>query len=707
MTVIACLLWIHANPAWADEPAPAPSSDDTNDTDDDSEYLADDLVVVSGVRADTTTPATRAELGRDDLDAIAHGQEIPYILSSTPSIQAWGDTGAGVGYSYFSLRGLNQSRLDLTLNGVPLADMEDMGVYFSNFVDFSSDVESVQIQRGVGTSAGGTPSYGGAIHFESLALKAAPSADLSAGIGSFGTGKFSGGVQTGDLGGGWRAVARASAYDTQGWRDNAGVSQQSTFVSVGRFTGQDSLRIVSLIGREKQQMAYYAITPADLETSPTTNYMLPDEHDDFGQEVTQIQYSRHVGDDDEVALSAYSNTSRGWYDVHSIFGDAASPLDRYRLVSGMIGLFGHYEAHEGDWTVTPGFHIDGFQRTHAMSEGGSQQYTNYGQKGEVTTSLKMKGDLGIFHPYADIHGRLAGFRYHGDQRIDPITWMFLDPKVGLTVAPSDGFDVYASIGSAGREPTRTDMFSGEDNPSVVYDLHAVKPEHVVDVELGTDLRSAKAELQADVYAMEFHDEQAQTGEMTDIGAYLRSNVDRSFRRGVEVETTLRPIDRLAIHASGDLSWNRIAHWTQFYDQYDADFNWVGAASQDYTNVPLLLTPWGIGQVRVEADPIDAVHVALGARGVAKQFLDNTGDDAFVCPGYAIVDGQVRLIAKRTANRPDLQLSLDVDNVLGNTKIDPSGYSYRYTVGDDPTIGGDVYYFPQAPRSAMLTATIGI
>ena len=680
--VMACLV------ARAEEPAAG--SDDR----------APELIIVTGVRADTSTPVTKTELSREDLDALYHGQEVAYVLQNTPGVMAWGDTGLGAGYSYLSLRGIQQTRLDITLNGVPLADMEDMGVYTSNLVDLSSSIESVQVQRGVGTAAGGTPSFAGAIHFESIGLDEQPGGELNVGFGSFGTARASVAAQTGAIGK-WRAAFRASGARTDGFRDRSAVSQASTFLSVARFGDRSTLRFTGLAGREHQQLSFYATEDYVLADNPAANPLGPDARDEFGQDLAQVQYSHDVGKDDEVSGSVYWNGGRGWYTVNQLAWDAASPLQKYALNGGLIGAFGSYVARTPRWTITPGFHVDAFRRVHERTTDDVRDYTNTGTKTELSAFVKAAGAYGRWHPYADVQARRAALSYVGSQPFDSRSWGFLNPKLGVRYAPSDAIGTYASVGMSGREPTRSDLFGGDDYDAALFT--DVVPERVFDAELGVDGRSEWLTWAVNAYAMELLNEIALTGELLPTGLYRRRNVARSWRRGVEADVTVRPIDQLTLQATGSLAMNGLAEWTQSYDVIDSYYAWQGSGLKSYEDVPVLLAPWGMGQVRATVEPVEQLSAGVGVRGVSRQYLDNTGDPNFVCPAYVLVDLDLAWRVDRAVARTTI--AMHVENAT-NTTAYPSGYSWRTIADGAPAepIGGTSYYYPHAPRSVLVNVT---
>ncbi len=254
--------------------------------------------------------------------------------------------------------------------------------------------------------------------------------------------------------------------------------------------------------------------------------------------------------------------------------------------------------------------------------------------------------------------------------------------------------VYASAGMSTREPTRNDMFQGEDNASFAHDLHAVRPERLYDFEAGWNYRAGNVDLAANVYAMEFRNEIASTGELSDIGLLLRRNVDRSYRRGIELDFDWRATPQLRLKTNANFSRNRINEWTQFFDLYDADFNYTGARAQLYRDVQPLLTPNVLVNQSIEYAPLPRLAIGVVGRYVGRSYLDNTNDPGFDAPSYFVLDTNVSY-----AFTPAMRISLQINNALDERRVYPNGYSYRFDFDGAPS--GTAYFYPQATRNAVL------
>jgi len=321
--------------------------------------------------------------------------------------------------------------------------------------------------------------------------------------------------------------------------------------------------------------------------------------------------------------------------------------------------------------------------------------------------VKLGYTGGRWHHYGDVQVRWARFRFDGDLDLGSVAWTFFNPKVGTRYDLGHGISAYASIGRAGREPSRSDMLQGEDNPTVQYDLSAVKPEEVVNVEAGVEWSRPGFTLHANGYSMSFRNEIAQTGELSEIGLPLRQNVDHSVRRGVEVDLTWQPVKPLRVRHSATYSYNRIRSWTQFYDVYDETGAWAGTTSRTYENVVPLLTPAFLFTLGGDYSPVDWCSVGAAGRYVSAAHLDNTNSADFEAPGFFGLDADLSVslatvlpFTRGAAPR----LRVQATNLLDNRRMFPSGYSYQYFVVDGGGVmqaAGTRYYYPLATRSVFV------
>jgi iron complex outermembrane receptor protein len=664
-----------------------------------------ETIVVSGIRAEAAVPVTKTDVGRGEIERRYHQQDIPLLLRDVPSVNSYTESGVGgAGYSYISLRGVSPSRINFTLDGVPLADSEDMGTYFADFPDLAHSLQSIQVQRGVGTSTVGTPSFGGSVNMESIDLSSTKSLDTRIATGSYGSRFATLGYQSGSLPGGLALYSRISVNQSDGYREHSGVRQHNLFLSVAR-QGEDSqLRLTGFTGHERQQMSFLATDIDTLRIDPRHNDLDPNERDSFGYDLANLQYLRTLSPTTSLTASGYYQRGYGSYQLYDD-NTTHTNLRDYGLDGQLLGALVTLGWSRGPLTASYGLHVNRFRRDHTRDlVGGPRDYANYGVKGEGNAFAKLNFDRGAWHLYGDAQLRRSTFRYHGDVAVAPIDWTFFNPQAGARYALTPSSSVYASVGMTTREPTRNDLFQGEDNATVPHDLHAVHPERLLDLEGGWSYSTSRVAVVADVYAMELRHEIAATGEQSDIGLPLRRNVDRSYRRGIELDATWQPSASLRLRGVANVSRNRIRTWTQFYDVYDDAGNYAGSKPLDFRNVNPLLTPTTLLSASVDYAPIATMTLGAIARHTGRSYLDNTNSAAFTTPSFTTIDATASLSLGRWIAAGTPRLTLQVNNLTDNHHVWPNGYSYQF-ITRQPTgsesIGGTPYYYPQAGRNAVL------
>jgi iron complex outermembrane receptor protein len=665
-------------------------------------------VVVRVIRGDEEAPVTKTDLGRPALLEKAWGQELPALLADTPSVTQYSETGSGQGYAYFTLRGLSQTRVNMTFDGVPLNEPEDSAVYTADFGNLALNVASVQVQRGVGTSTFGAAAFAGSVNLESLDAARAPGLSVSLGGGSFGTARASADWNSGTFGGGWRLSLRPSWQTTDGFREHSGVEQDSLFFTAVRDFEKSSLRISGFVGEERIQQSFDAVEPELLEKNLAFNPMSPDERDHFHEYLATAQWTLALGDEASLSLQPYAVGAGGWYRLYS--DETRSNLQEYGLSWLFGGGIATFTQKLGALRLTLGAHAYGYKSTHTQDdEDGTRNYTNHGTKSEVSGFAKLLGDLGRWHPFLDAQVRHTRFGYEGSVGDTSMGWTFFNPKAGVRVDLSPRASAYLSVGRTEREPARSDLLYGEDDASALPDFTAVKPETVWDVELGAEWRTKTLALKANLYSMEFRNEIAATGELSAIGQPLRKNVDKSFRRGIELEASWQALEALRLSATANASRNRISTWTQFYDVYDANGDYAGSTSRTFHDVAPVATPPFQATLGAETTALRGLTVGATGRYVAASWLDNTNAEGLEAPRTFQLDAVIVVDLARWIPAGKPRLKVQVNNVLDNRKLWPRGYSYLYANRDAAgaeTLAGIPYYYPLATRSAYVSLDLG-
>ncbi|AMW04038.1 hypothetical protein GEMMAAP_02665 [Gemmatimonas phototrophica] len=640
-------------------------------------------VSVQAIRAGSTAPIAQKTLERAVLTQRHYGQDVPMLLmNAAPSLIAHTETGTQWGYSYLRLRGLDQTRINITIDGVPLNDMEDQVLYFANFADLLSNVQSVQVQRGVGTSTAGTASYAGSINFETVPVaRQDAGGDVQLQMGSFGaqraTASFNSGLQNG-----FATYGRVSALRTNGYRDHSGVAGRSAFLGAGWFGTRDIVKLTALVGQLYDTLSYTGATREELATNWRFNPLAPNERDKFGQQLVSLAWSRSLNNGGSLNTTVYRNSASGNYDYFEL-------PDRYRfnLAHTWYGVTSVYNVERGALTVNTGVNANTYQRAHrGYFQPSTELYDNTGHKQDASGFVKLSYAAGRATWFADMQGRWARFRYEPSANAEiterSIDWTFFNPKAGVTYALGAGVSAFASYGITGREPARNDLFAGDDdlnagNVDAYGDFTRVKPEQLRDFELGLNLRKTAFDLSANVYSMDFRNDIARIGAPTASGSILRRNVGSSYRRGLELDWAYRGIDRVVLAGNANWSTNRIA---QFTDS-------SRGTPVVRRNVEPLLTPRFTSAHRVEVTPVSRLWLSLEGRYQSRAFLDNTSSPDRVLPDYYTLDATARVSAG------PVTFTLRGQN-LGDTRKFGSGAV---------SSSGRVRYFILPARAVFLTA----
>jgi iron complex outermembrane recepter protein len=644
-------------------------------------------VMISAVRASGAAPISEKTLTKADLAPRNFGQDIPLLLQGVaPALTSYAETGNYWGYSYIRLRGIDQSRINLTLDGIPLNDPEDQVLYFADFPDLASSLSSVQVQRGVGTSSNGTAAFAGSINMESAPLATSQrGGQVQLEGGSFGSKRVSADFTSGLLPSRFAFSARMSALRTDGYRYHSGVEGKSLFASGGYFGDRDIVKLTVTTGMMRDTMAYLAVPAADLAVDRRINPLTPRERDGFGERLAALAYTRLLGASSSISTTVYRTSASGDYDVAV---DTAGTLDDFNLKFVWYGVTSDWSYRHDAVQLDVGVNANTYARAHAAYERPNitePLYFNTGHKQDASAFAKLAYTAGAATLFGDVQARHAEFRYSPDVQAgigeQSIGWSFLNPKAGVTYALTAPLSVYASYGKNTREPARNDMFAGFDNldtsnAAFVGALNRVKPETVHDVEVGATYRGARLGAQANVYSMDFRNEIAPIGQLSYLGSPLRKNVAASYRRGVELDATYRAHPRLLLSANATASMNRIR---QYVDS-------SGDEPLTYDNVEPLLTPRVLTFERAQFAATRDVALSLESRYQSRSFLQNTSDARFVLPASLDLDGTVSWHIRR------YELVVRGNN-LTNSKKFGSGYAS----------GGVSYYFVLPPRNVFVTA----
>ena len=510
-----------------------------------------DTIVLTGIRADKKTPVSQKTLQQKEIQEEYFGQEMPVFLNTTPSITSSTDGGHPQGYAYFRLRGIDQTRINMTLNGVPLNEPEDQGVYFSNYPNFAKSITSMQIQRGVGTSTNGVSAYAGSINFTSN-FGTNKYTEFEIEGGSFDTERFSFTHSTGvSKNGKFSGFINASQFYTDGYKYSSGSKGTSIFLGGTYYGDIGTFKVTGFTGRINNEMAWFAVSEDDIKIDPRTNYNDPDDDDNFDQSLIMVEYSKRFNSNNSLSTTVFYNRLNGEWDLN--VGDKLN----FRLHSNFYGVIGNYNLKFKNTDLNFGVSGNKYDRNHSMvilPDTDFEYYNNTGFKNEMSSYVKGKFDLDKITLFGDLQVRNSTFTYNGDVPLEKQEWTFFNPKFGLTYNYTKNTSYYMSVGKSQREPTRSDMFGGEDN---LIEFVDVTPEEVIDYELGINYKTSNFVLQGNIYYMDFTNEITLLGALGEDSLPLFGNVDQSYRSGIEIDATYNPCNFVTFKYNSNFSNNKI------------------------------------------------------------------------------------------------------------------------------------------------------
>lgn len=600
-------------------------------------------IVIKSIRAGEDAPIAQATVSEKEIKRIHVGQDALFMLeSTTPSMITYSEAGTSFSnYGQFRMRGIDQSRVNITLNGAPLNDMIDQGVFFSNFTDFSNSINSVQVQRGVGTSTNGTASFAGSINFESVnLLDDKPSGEIELVGGSFNTYRGSVAAKTGLLENKTAFYTRFSTFGSDGYRYNSGTDSYSFYGSGGYFGKKDLIKVTGFVGRSKNGLAYSPVAISDIEADPRTNYLNENDIDNFGQWFIQAQHTRLLSANNSIVSSIYYGGSGG--DFPWGFYDENGTLVQinYPLTNDHVGIMSNINLSNEDqrFNFSGGIHAYTFRRTNLESivpDDKNPYYEEHSQKDELSLFAKADYLLGRTKLFADIQFRTLKLDIDPDDTLLPDegiirkNWTFLNPRIGVSHQLNETKQIYVSYGRTGREPTKVDIFGGFNlNESNLESVKSddIRPEFVNDFEAGMLFRYPSFRGQLNLYYMIFKDEIAPIGAYVPEGfLQLRKNMPNSFRRGVELDFVWDIIDNLSFAGNFTYMDSEIEEYNPEEDP------------NVYKNVTPALSPEVITRGELRYQATNWLKFSLAGRYVSESYQEPTNNEMFIMPSFFVAD----------------------------------------------------------------------
>lgn len=690
------------------------------------DFLTEEFIV-SATRASGITPTTFTIVDKSEIAKRNLGQDIPILLNFTPSVVSFSDAGAGVGYTGLRIRGSDQTRINATVNGIPMNDAESHGVFWVNMPDFASSVENVQIQRGVGTSTNGAATFGASLNFQTDTRRDEAYAEIDNGFGSFNTWRHTVKAGTGLLNNRFAVDARLSKITSDGYVDRAFSDLSSWFVSGGYYGEKSVIKLIAFSGKEQTYQSWYGLPESKLENDRTDNfYTYDNETDNYQQDHYQLIYTGKVGSNWKTNLALHYTYGRGYYEQYREDDD----FESYGLAPVLIGdqVIESTDIIRRRWLDNDFFgfvgsvnYISTDGKLDMILGGGANRYDG-GHFGEIiwariagSTNIRdryydnnaIKDDRNIYakatyevSPGLNIFGdlQLRGINYsfegvNDDRRIvdGQENYAFFNPKFGFSYEKGKQ-TWYASYAVANREPTRSDF---TDNPIT----EVPRPEKLGNLEAGVRAKSGRLSYNANFYHMNYTDQLILTGQINDVGAYIRENVASSYRMGIELDGAFQLNKSWTFGGNIAFSQNKIKEFTEYIDDYSVeDFR---QETFTYTNTDIAFSPNVVGSAIIEYKPSKNLSLNWLSKYVGRQFLDNTANEARSLDAFFTNDLRISYSAQPRFFK-GLEVNLLINNIF-NEMYEPNGYTFSYFVpgGNGRELVTENFYYPQAGTNFLL------
>ena len=696
-------------------------------------------VIVSSIKAGNKTPVAKTNISKEELKLLNAADDIPVLLSLTPSVVSTTESGIGVGYSSMRIRGTDPTRINVTINGIPLNDPESQGVFWVNMPDFSSSVEEVQIQRGVGTSTNGAAAFGATINFNTASYHAQPFAEITSTAGSFNTYKNSVNVSTGLLNDKFSLDIRYSDMQTDGYVDHAFSDHKSLYVSGTMLLKNSFLKANVIHGDQRTGISWWGIDQAALKTNRTFNpagqytdefgnaQYYKDQTDNYIQTHYQLFYSNYLNNNWTLNTALHYTKGKGYYEqykedeplsnygwpvyeVNTGIAIDTTDIIRQRWLDndfyGFTSSINYEKANStlnigGGWNKYEGDHFGEviWARYAWLSEKDYRYYDNVGEKTDYNLYVKINHQL---NPQLNIFGDI---QYRGiDYTIKGIdddlavlnqhhTFNFFNPKAGIFYSLSKQQHIYASYAIANREPARADFKNANGDPE-----STPQPERLNDLEIGYNYKSKSFVAHFNFYHMSYKDQLIPTGELSNVGYSIMTNVEKSYRTGVEVQLGTNILPWLNWNGNATFSRNIIK---DFVETYDVDYNPTNNNNVKikHGDNKIAYSPSIVANSVLSISPLKNNNIKLIAKHVGEQYFDNTQSNLRKLAAYTVYNAIITqefnpLWIKK------IELQLSVNNIL-NLKYSSNAYGGNWY--ENGVENSWAMYYPQAGTHAFLRA----
>lgn len=701
--------------------------------------ILEDEVIIMASRSDNSTANTFENISKASLRQRNFGQDLPLILQNSPSMVVSSDAGNGIGYTSMRIRGTDVTRINFSINGIPLNDPESNGVWFVNMPDFASSLHSIQIQRGAGSSTVGTAAFGAGINMLTSDYNPQAGAEVSTSFGSFNTQLYRLQASSGLLNSKFTFDTRFSSIHSDGYIDRAKSDLKSFYASAARYGKRSLLRFNFITGNEKTYQSWNGVPKVRLENneagmleylnngsysqeeynnllnsgSRTYNlYTYKNETDNYQQTHFQLIYSKELNSKFTLNSAFHYTLGNGYYENYK----ANTKFLKYGIENPIIGsdTLKKTDLIQQKW-LDNSFYGGNISAIYKSAKSkiivgiSANQYIGYhfgevvwskialmGDHFEWYRSQGIKSESNIFGKYtldifsnlrffADLQYRMVEYSIRGiDDDLKDISsthsFRFLNPKLGFNYALNQHNELFISAAIANREPSRSNYTDADET-------NEPKAEELLDFELGYTFKNQKLNFSANGFYMLYNNQLVETGKVNNVGAAIMTNVAKSYRTGLELMASIWISKSLSWSLNATFSENKIENFVEYVDDWDNG----GQISKELGKTDISFSPNIVGSSIITYSFRGLPQISLISKYVDKQFIDNTSNSSRSIDAYFVND--LKFSYNLSINKiKGLQLSFTINNIL-NTKYETSAWAYRYLLGGNEYVMDG--YFPQS------------
>jgi len=683
-------------------------------------------VIINSTRSISNTSSGTLKLNKNEIKNFNDVRNITNIIEMTPSVITTSDAGTGVGYTSYRIRGIDETRINVTINGVPLNDAESQGAWFVNLPDFASSVDNMEINRGVGTSTNGAGAFGGSLNFETNKLNSKPYTNTQAFVGSFNTSKLNINFGSGLLNNVFAIEGRFSNLKSDGYVQRASANLSSNYLSAAAYLKNSTIKFITFSGNEKTYQAWDGIPSNILDTNRNYNgigkyydaqgneMFYDNEIDNYKQSHYQLLFAHSFNSKIFLTTNLHYSNGYGYYEQYKdeqsyskygvlnqiIVNDTITQTDLIRRKILDNNIFGGVFSLKYNYSEPLLFILGGAINKYTGNHLGRviwmqynvnlphefEYYKGYGEKIDANIYLKTNYNINSqLSLWLDIQERFIDYKIWGiDDQFRDISqnhyWKFFNPKMGANYLLNENNNFYFSFGIANREPTR----------SILVDAIPTQrptPETLYDIELGHNFNNKNFVLNSNLYYMKYNDQLVLTGNINDVGAAVLKNVENSYRLGVEISSNWKINDKFSWQINATFSQNKILDFTEYIDDWDTysqKINYLGTTD-------IAFSPNIIAANVLNYSIIKNLKISLLSKFVDKQFIDNTSNNNRTIDSYFVNNIMLKYsVYSKYIKQIDFQFNI---NNIFNHQYETNAWVYSYFENNErKKLDG---YFPQS------------